>query len=133
MRRDTCPSKSGKLAVWGKRALIFLAALLVSTSGCSWRATEQPPTADSPVYARLVLKNGTVIEVKEAFENRGVIAGFGKRVETGWRKEATYWDVPVSVSMKDIREIKTKQTGLLPSLVIIGAVVGAAYIVFSQL
>ena len=35
--------------------------------------------------------------------------------------------------MKDIREIKTKQTGLLPSLVIIGAVVGAAYIVFSQL
>lgn len=110
-----------------RQSVVLILAWSVLLSGCtSWRTRAEDSELTRADEIQIVLKSGTVMEVKEPHVENGTLFGKGKRtVGKGLRYyEAEYWDLPVAVSLGDIREIKTKQVSTGKTvLVIVGAVV----------
>lgn len=127
--------KNARLARPGKQIFLCLLVCAVLLNGCaSWQVRETPPNADNPMDTRLYLKDGRVLEVRGAFENRGVVAGMGRKVEEkGWRSTKESWIVPVSIPVDDIREIKTKQMDYIKTLIFIGTAATATFLVIGGL
>jgi hypothetical protein len=116
-----------------KKSLSFMLIGTVFLSGCtSWSAVEHHPDVTIPGESRLVLKNGSVLEIKYAHTEGDTLFCKGKRtVWTGFREVTDYWDVPVAVALEDVQEIKQQgvSTGrtvlaVTGTVIILGAVAG---------
>lgn len=116
-----------------RQSVVLILAWSVLLSGCtSWRTHAEDSELTRADEIQIVLKSGTVMEVKEPHVENGTLFGKGKRtVVERLRYETDYWDLPVAVSLGDIREIKTKQvsTGktvlvIVGTEVVLGAIAG---------
>lgn len=115
-----------------KHALLFLVVWVVFLNGCSsWKALQTPPSASDYDHVRLVLKNRRVVEIKDVHARGDTLIGLGERIEEVSRRKAeVYWDVPVEVPIKDIKEIKTRKSDTFKTVMLVAGSVTVAIVFF---
>lgn len=81
-----------------KHTFLFILVWAVSLNGCtSWRVVEQPPGAEDPSTVRVTLKDGSRVEVRNAYAVADTLFGSGN------------WHFPESVviPLQEIEEIES--------------------------
>jgi len=110
-----------KAARTAERSLVSIIVWCFLLNGCSsWRVLETTPAARYYEHARLVLKDGSVVEIKLGKARGDTLFAMG-RIEGNCTTSFSPcpWE-PFSVAVEDIQEIETRQASPSRTILLVG-------------